>query len=211
MKATEWKTLFKDICQRNEIQLKSGFNQNLTLVCLCTKREWIKLQSDWLLIDLVTCSKREWMWLCVCVRAWVYVRVLSWLGQRFQVGLAKILRCSQGHKQITKRLMACFFFFCQIISSHEKDHHRYQRCTHPSPFPFYPLSLSLFLAYSHYDSWFSNECAPNSTQIEQHDILNFYSLHFILYVSLCHSDPQRNLIENIQTIISRHKYVFNEP
>lgn len=39
MKATEWKTLLEDICQRNEIHMESGFNQNQTLVCLYTERE----------------------------------------------------------------------------------------------------------------------------------------------------------------------------
>lgn len=74
------------------------------------------------------------------------------------------------------------FFFCQIRSSHEIDLHHYQRCVNPPPSPF--SSLFLFLAYSHYDSWFSNEYAPNSTQIEQHDMFNFYYLHFIFCVSL---------------------------
>lgn len=46
MKATEWKTLLEDICQRNEINMESGFNQNQTLVCLYTSRELIKPPSD---------------------------------------------------------------------------------------------------------------------------------------------------------------------
>lgn len=50
MKATEWKTLLEDICQRNRIHMKPGFNQSQTVVCLFTKRrrerEGIKPPSD---------------------------------------------------------------------------------------------------------------------------------------------------------------------
>lgn len=38
MKAAGWKTLLEDICQRNEIHMESGSNQNQTLVCLYTER-----------------------------------------------------------------------------------------------------------------------------------------------------------------------------
>lgn len=39
MKATEWETLLEDICQRDEIHMGSGFNQNQTVVCLCTEKD----------------------------------------------------------------------------------------------------------------------------------------------------------------------------
>lgn len=39
IKATEWKTLLEDICQRNEINVESGSNQNQTLVCLFAERD----------------------------------------------------------------------------------------------------------------------------------------------------------------------------
>lgn len=82
MKATEWKTLLEDICQRNEIHMESGFNQHQTLVCLYTERDWIKSPSDWLLIDSsqVMCSKKEFVWMCacVCVSVCVYMHAFVW-------------------------------------------------------------------------------------------------------------------------------------
>lgn len=36
MKATKWKTLLEDICQRNDIHMESGSNQNQIHVCLYT-------------------------------------------------------------------------------------------------------------------------------------------------------------------------------